>query len=88
MGKGEIAHYEQYLLFPQCFQKACFPGGSKGVIVWEWVKSCGLKTLENEGKVEITSKQHFLLFPSFLQLRKHFNLFTEIMADLLSAKCF
>ena len=39
MGKGEIAHYEQFLLFPQCFQKACFPGASKGVIVWEWVNS-------------------------------------------------
>ena len=38
MGKGEIARYEQFLLFPQCFQKACFPGASKGVIVWEWVK--------------------------------------------------
>ena len=35
-GKGEIAPHEQYLLFPQCFQKACFPGESKGVIVWEW----------------------------------------------------
>ena len=35
--KGEIARYEQFLLFPQCFQKACFPGASKGVIVWEWV---------------------------------------------------
>ena len=31
VGKGEIARYEQFLLFPQCFQKACF-------IVWEWVK--------------------------------------------------
>ena len=39
LGKGEIAHYEQFLLFPQCFQKACFPWASKGVIVWEWVKS-------------------------------------------------
>ena len=38
VGKGEIARYEQFLLFPQCFQKACFPGVSKGVIVWEWVK--------------------------------------------------
>ena len=36
VGKGEIARYEQFLLFPQCFQKACFPGASKGV-VWEWV---------------------------------------------------
>ena len=38
VGKGEIAHYEQFLRFPQCFQKACFPGASKGVIVWEWAK--------------------------------------------------
>ena len=21
--KGQIAHYEQFLLFPQCFQKTC-----------------------------------------------------------------
>ena len=39
VGKGEIAHYEQFLLFPQCFQTACFPGASKSVIVWEWVNS-------------------------------------------------
>ena len=32
--KREIAHYEQFLLFPHCFQKACFSGVSKGVIVW------------------------------------------------------
>ena len=38
VGKGEIARYEQFLLFPQCFQNACFPGASKGVIVWEWDK--------------------------------------------------
>ena len=38
VGIGEIAHFEQFLLFPQCFQKACFPGVSEGVIVWEWVK--------------------------------------------------
>ena len=37
--KGEIVRYEQFLLFPWSFQKACFPGASKGVIVWEWVKS-------------------------------------------------
>ena len=48
MGKGEIARYEQFLLFPQCFQKAFFPGASKGVIVWEWVKqlfNCVLQRL-------------------------------------------
>ena len=39
MGKGEIARYEQFFLYPQCCQKACFPGASKGVNVWEWVNS-------------------------------------------------
>ena len=38
VGKGEIARYEQFLFFLQCFQKACFPGVSKGVIVWECVR--------------------------------------------------
>ena len=51
MGKGEIARYEQFLLFPQCFQKACFPGASKGVIVWEWVKH-----------IQVYPKGHFFLF--------------------------
>ena len=37
VGKREIACYEQFILFPQCSQKACFPGVSKGVIVWELV---------------------------------------------------
>ena len=38
VGKGEIARYEQFLLFPQCFLKACFPRASKGVTLWECVK--------------------------------------------------
>ena len=38
VGKGEIACYGQFLLFP-VFLKACFPGASKCVIVWEWVKT-------------------------------------------------
>ena len=49
-GKGEIARYEQFLLFTQCFQKTCFPGGSKAVIVWEWVNpfpNDKVKTLPN-----------------------------------------
>ena len=50
MGKGEIARYEQFLLYPQCFQKACFTGASKGVIVWEWVKSVGVYFVEDFGQ--------------------------------------
>ena len=33
-----VENDKQFLLFPQCFQKASFPDPSKGVIVWEWVK--------------------------------------------------
>ena len=39
VGKGEIAPYEQFLLFPHCFQKPCFPGASKIVVVWAWVNT-------------------------------------------------
>ena len=39
VGKGEICLYKQYLLFPQCLQKASFLDPSKGVIVPEWVNS-------------------------------------------------
>ena len=39
MRRKHCARYEQFLLFPQCFQRACFPEASKGVIVWEWVKA-------------------------------------------------
>ena len=47
VGKGEIPCYEQFLLFPQCFQKACFPGVSKGVIVREWVNCIVFDTIFN-----------------------------------------
>ena len=47
--KGKIARYKQFLLFPQYFQKACFPGASKGVIVWEWV----IRVENTVGKGEI-----------------------------------
>ena len=39
VGKRENAGYQYFLLFTQCFEKAFFPDTSKGVIVWEWVKT-------------------------------------------------
>ena len=72
MGKGEIARYKQFLLFPLCFQKACCPGASKGVIVWEWVnpfpnkpwclRVCGISLENTVGKGEIAHDEQFLLF--------------------------
>ena len=41
MGKREISRHKQFLLLPQCFQKACYPGASKGVVVWKWVNIHG-----------------------------------------------
>ena len=35
VGKGEIACYEQFLLFPQCFQKTCSTDTQKPGLVWE-----------------------------------------------------
>ena len=72
VGKGEIARYEQFLLFPQCFQKAYNPGVSKGVIVWEWVNffrtKCILGMLNafsicNQSMADMG--QQFLLFPDY-----------------------
>ena len=65
--------------FSQCFQKACFPGASKGVIVWEWVnpfpnkpwfsRVCSaslLKTLWEKDKLLVTSNfsfSHSVFYP-------------------------
>ena len=38
VGKGEIACYEQFLLFPQCFLKICTAEISKPGLVWEMVE--------------------------------------------------
>ena len=37
-GKGEIACYEQFLLFPQCFQKTCTADTLNPGLAWERVK--------------------------------------------------
>ena len=69
MEKGEIARCEQFLLFPQCFQKACCPRASKGVIVWEWVNSLPhdkflnwfrLKAIADD-KINVDEKLNFVL---------------------------
>ena len=43
VGKGEIAHYEQFLLFPHCFQKICTADMQKPGLVLERV-NCLLDT--------------------------------------------
>ena len=38
VGKGEIARYKQFLLFPQCFVKTCTADTWKPRLVWDRVK--------------------------------------------------
>ena len=56
VGKGETAHYEQFLLFPQCFQKVCFPEASKGVILWEWVNLFAMLSILMSQKLSIVEE--------------------------------
>ena len=56
MEKGEIAHYEQFFLFPQCFQKTCNIDMLKQGLVWERVK----RLENNAGKGK---KAGFIHFP-------------------------
>ena len=39
VGKGEIARYEQFLRFQQCFQKTCTAHTYKPRLVWERVNT-------------------------------------------------
>ena len=68
--KGEISLDEQFLHFPQCFQKACFQGASKGVVVWEWVKLTQIGDIYRQQHKNIVKKGenacHILLCTVFL----------------------
>ena len=63
VGKGEIARYEQFLLFPQCFQKSCFPGRQK-------VSLCGNGLIHYIGSLDkcYTSTFNTLISQCFLSL--------------------
>ena len=45
VGKGEIAHYKQFLLLPQCFQKTYAAYTYKPGLVWKMVKQPFSRTL-------------------------------------------
>ena len=47
VGKGEIACYEQFLLFRQCFQEACTADTYKPRLVWERVETMRKETFAN-----------------------------------------
>ena len=81
VGKGEIARYEQFLLFPQCFQKTCTADTNNQILDSSKLKEFaddnfmfhenGRKFsnwVENTvGKGEIARYEQFLLFPQCFQ---------------------
>ena len=83
VGKGEIARCEQFLLFPQCFQKACFPGASKGVNVWEWIYKRGSIPQEFESPPSNFISAVYFLIANFQFIRKCFH-FTK---DRILSSC-
>ena len=81
-GKGKIASYEQFLLFPHCFQKACFPVASKGVNVWEWVKQVFMYFDIITFFSNMLDALHNYLLSMLVQL----NLYQYFFADALTLK--
>ena len=65
VGKGEIARYEQFLLFQQCFQKDFYGRHVKTRAVWERVgMKSNVKTIFHCAVIQncfITSRKHGFL---------------------------
>ena len=60
--KGEIAHYEQFLLFPLCFHKSYTPDMSKQGLVWERVNRSNSVLYQFQSYVScitVTAHAHF-----------------------------
>ena len=89
-GKRRNCSLRQFLLFPQCFQKACFPGASKGVIVWEWVKQGRVENIaEKRGNtVDVPAYYHLprLLSKAFFLFPKGHN-FNTVQLESFSMVC-
>ena len=77
-GKRRNCLYKQFLLFPQCFQKASFLDAPKGVIVWEWVHLVTLTFLWKKSLLEWTQQRKQTCIRFFKHLGNSFNLCIEI----------
>ena len=91
MGKGKIACYEiacykLFLLFPQCFQKACFPGASKCVIVWEWVNSAIAMLFETDKESILENDDENLGLSKDVEHTEHKLMDTEKYTSAIEAR--
>ena len=66
--KGEIARYEQFLPFPQCFQKTCTINTLKRGLVWERVNDPDRRKIlkiSQEDKMPVTNIFSFSYYLSY-----------------------
>ena len=66
VGKGEIAHYKQFLLFPQCFQELSVVDVSKWISVELRVNSIGLQRKKYQSLPDWKHSQTHLKLKEFL----------------------
>ena len=76
--------YKQFLLFPQCFQKASFLEASIGVIVW--VKL--INFLPERESAEIVSSYSGKVFKSPPPLARYLSLYQMTVLDVIRLKAF
>ena len=75
VGKGEIAQFEQFLPFPQSFQKTCMAYTYKPGIVWERL----MRFSHYFGYIMATSACTNP-FPKFLSTRTQYNILPKPLA--------
>ena len=88
VGKGEIAYYEQFLLFPQCFQKTSTTDTWKPRLVCERDNDSGrslLKAVREKEKILLTSIFSFS-HDDFHPIKKRIQHFSNI--KFVVCKCF
>ena len=100
VAKGEIARYEQFLLFPQGFRKTCNADTYKPGLVWERVKmvtysksdswSAGLCLARNPGVVCSSRTGSFGLFMGASlckALQRHSQVLVKPRKDMINVSC-
>ena len=86
VGNREIACYEQFLLFPQCFQKTCSVDTCKPGLVWKRVNLYFSKDLfvEFHTLTSTTTEEHVEIHSSMEKAVKEINPDAEYTGEFLT----
>ena len=78
VGKGEIARYEQFLLFPKCLQRLVLQTRKKPGLVWERVRHAF--TGWGEAK-KLANPRHSVGIPKAIQPVQKFYFFVRYLSS-------